>query len=374
MAEGDRQGPHDLRRQEPAPQLPGGRLACALIFNERQRHQHRAPDHRAGSCSTTRSSSSSRSTSPTCWPSRRSTRTGPASAAASATTWPTATCRRTASATPAKFKFPRGVILEHEPGRGAAASIRTTRSRSRSRSRTPGTSTRTARHALHPWDGETKLNYTGPKPPYEQLDENGKYRGSRRRAGRATRWKSGRWRACWSAYASGQRRGQGGRDRGAQGAQACRSRRSSPRWAAPPPAASRRGSSCAGAEEYDAAARQHQGGRPTHRRHPQLGSGDLAGRSARAWASPRRRAARSATGSTSRTGRSTTTSWSCRAPGTPRRGTRRDSAALRGSADRHAGGGPRAAGRDPAHHPLLRSVPGLRLARISVRTGAPWQR
>jgi hydrogenase large subunit len=23
---------------------------------------------------------------------------------------------------------------------------------------------------LHPWEGETKLNYTGPKPPYEQLD------------------------------------------------------------------------------------------------------------------------------------------------------------------------------------------------------------
>ena len=28
---------------------------------------------------------------------------------------------------------------------------------------------------LHPWDGETKLNYTGPKPPYEQLNVDGKY-------------------------------------------------------------------------------------------------------------------------------------------------------------------------------------------------------
>jgi len=28
---------------------------------------------------------------------------------------------------------------------------------------------------LHPWDGETKLNYTGPKPPYEQLDVQQKY-------------------------------------------------------------------------------------------------------------------------------------------------------------------------------------------------------
>jgi Ni,Fe-hydrogenase I large subunit len=29
--------------------------------------------------------------------------------------------------------------------------------------------------AKHPWDGETKYNYTGPKPPYEYLDTNKKY-------------------------------------------------------------------------------------------------------------------------------------------------------------------------------------------------------
>jgi hydrogenase large subunit len=28
---------------------------------------------------------------------------------------------------------------------------------------------------LHPWEGETKFNYTGPKPPYEMLDVSGKY-------------------------------------------------------------------------------------------------------------------------------------------------------------------------------------------------------
>ena len=28
---------------------------------------------------------------------------------------------------------------------------------------------------LHPWDGETEFNYTGPKPPYEQLNVEGKY-------------------------------------------------------------------------------------------------------------------------------------------------------------------------------------------------------
>ena len=29
--------------------------------------------------------------------------------------------------------------------------------------------------SLHPWDGETEPNYTGPKPPYKNLDENGQY-------------------------------------------------------------------------------------------------------------------------------------------------------------------------------------------------------
>src|SRR5579872_1161532 len=29
--------------------------------------------------------------------------------------------------------------------------------------------------ALHPWDGITQPNYTGPKPPYQTLDENGAY-------------------------------------------------------------------------------------------------------------------------------------------------------------------------------------------------------
>jgi hydrogenase large subunit len=29
--------------------------------------------------------------------------------------------------------------------------------------------------ALHPWDGLTEPHYTGPKPPYKELDENGAY-------------------------------------------------------------------------------------------------------------------------------------------------------------------------------------------------------
>jgi hydrogenase large subunit len=40
------------------------------------------------------------------------------------------------------------------------------------------------KQTLHPWDGVTKPRYAGPKPPYKQLDENGKY----------TWLKSPRWR------------------------------------------------------------------------------------------------------------------------------------------------------------------------------------
>ena len=32
-----------------------------------------------------------------------------------------------------------------------------------------------AKTSLHPWEGETSPKYTGPKPPYKQLDENAKY-------------------------------------------------------------------------------------------------------------------------------------------------------------------------------------------------------
>jgi hydrogenase large subunit len=76
---------------------------------------------------------------------------------------------------PSRFKFPRGAILGrdlskvyevdganpqqieeyvthswYEYGRGDAV-------------------------GLHPWEGETKFNYTGPKPPYDQLHVEGKY-------------------------------------------------------------------------------------------------------------------------------------------------------------------------------------------------------
>lgn len=78
-------------------------------------------------------------------------------------------------ADPAHFKFPRGVILNRDlsqvlPVDGHAQ----------------GEFEEFITHSwydyaggdqkgLHPWEGETKLNYTGPKPPYEYLEVDKKY-------------------------------------------------------------------------------------------------------------------------------------------------------------------------------------------------------
>ena len=81
-------------------------------------------------------------------------------------------------------------------------------------------------------------------------------------------------------------------------------------------------------------------------------------------ASWRRRAARSATGSSSRTARSTTTRRWCPAPGTPVRAMRRASRApTKRRCRTTTSARPEAADRDPAHHPQLRPVHRLRRAR-----------
>ena len=74
--------------------------------------------------------------------------------------------------------------------------------------------------------------------------------------------------------------------------------------------------------EFNKLDRQHQGGRHGHGQHGQLRAVTPGRSRPRATASSRRRAARWATGSTSRTRRSRTTSASCRRPGTRARVTR----------------------------------------------------
>jgi hydrogenase large subunit len=76
---------------------------------------------------------------------------------------------------PSSFLFPRGIILDRNLGEVLEVDARD-----------PDEVKEFISHSwyeygdgdqigLHPWSGETKFNYTGPKPPYKQLNVEGKY-------------------------------------------------------------------------------------------------------------------------------------------------------------------------------------------------------
>ena len=76
---------------------------------------------------------------------------------------------------PGKFKFPRGVILDRDLSKVHEVD-----------GKNPQQIQEFVAHSWyeyaggdaagkHPWDGETKFNFTGPKPPYDQLSVEGKY-------------------------------------------------------------------------------------------------------------------------------------------------------------------------------------------------------
>jgi hydrogenase large subunit len=75
---------------------------------------------------------------------------------------------------PSHFRFPRGIILNKnlaevlpvDPADPAQIQEEIAHS---------WYSYPAGKASLHPWDGVTEPNYTGPKPPYKQLDENGGY-------------------------------------------------------------------------------------------------------------------------------------------------------------------------------------------------------
>jgi len=76
---------------------------------------------------------------------------------------------------PSKFKFPRGAILNRDLSKiheiDGKDPMQVQEFISHSWYEYAGGDD----NALHPWDGETKFNYTGPQPPYEQLNVEGKY-------------------------------------------------------------------------------------------------------------------------------------------------------------------------------------------------------
>lgn len=76
---------------------------------------------------------------------------------------------------PSKFKFPRGVVLDRDLSKVYEVDGHDPRQVQESITHSWYEYSDGDQAARHPWDGETKFNYTGPKPPYDQLNVEGKY-------------------------------------------------------------------------------------------------------------------------------------------------------------------------------------------------------
>ena len=76
---------------------------------------------------------------------------------------------------PGKFKFPRGAILDRDLSKVYEVDGKDPRQVQESIAHSWYAYSSGDGSARHPWEGETQFNYTGPKPPYEQLDVTGKY-------------------------------------------------------------------------------------------------------------------------------------------------------------------------------------------------------
>ena len=195
-----------LRRQEPAPQLRRRRRAVPDRPQLRLRHQRQEAGRRCRTSSQPCASSSTRSMSRTPWPSPASTRTGRSRGEGLGNflcygDFPAHGHRRTPSdcSCPAR-RHPRPRPHQHPRGRPAR---RQRRSRSSSRHSwydyAGGKDT-----GLHPYAGETKLNYTGPAShPTRTSTSRTATPGSSRRAGRARPVEVGPLARVLMLYATG---------------------------------------------------------------------------------------------------------------------------------------------------------------------------
>ncbi len=76
---------------------------------------------------------------------------------------------------PESFKFPRGAILDRDLSRVHEVNGRDAEEIKEYIAHSWYSYSKGDSAGLHPWQGETEFNYTGPKPPYENLDVSGKY-------------------------------------------------------------------------------------------------------------------------------------------------------------------------------------------------------
>ena len=75
---------------------------------------------------------------------------------------------------PSKFLFPPGIILNRDLSQVLPVDP-TDMNQVREEIAHSWYDYPAGKDALHPWEGVTEPHYSGPKPPYRQLDENGKY-------------------------------------------------------------------------------------------------------------------------------------------------------------------------------------------------------
>ena len=75
---------------------------------------------------------------------------------------------------PSKFLFPPGIILNRDLSKVLPVDP-TDMNQVREEVAHSWYDYPAGKDALHPWEGVTEPHYSGPKPPYRQLDENGKY-------------------------------------------------------------------------------------------------------------------------------------------------------------------------------------------------------
>jgi hydrogenase large subunit len=76
---------------------------------------------------------------------------------------------------PSSYKFPSGAILNKDISNVMDVDLRNADEIKEFVSRSWYEYEGGNNEGLHPWDGESKINYTGPKPPYEHLDVDKEY-------------------------------------------------------------------------------------------------------------------------------------------------------------------------------------------------------
>ncbi len=264
---------------------------------------------------------------------------------------------------PSKFRFPRGVILNKNLAEVLPLDLADTQQIqeevAHSWYKYPDGKT-----SLHPWEGVTEANYTGPKPPYKQLGRKRRVLLAEGAALEGPRHGSGAAGAHAGRLCQRPRRIQRSGHRGVGPAQAGTS---GAVLHARPHGRPRPGNPAGcqlAARRVRPADRQPEMRRHSHRRHTGCGIRRPGRRTAKASASKRRRAARSATGSISKTRRSP--NYQIVVPSTWN-ASPKDAQGQHGAYEAALLGTPMAdpqtAGGDSADHPFLRSLPGLRLAR-----------